>query len=87
MNSEYQIPHTDPHNKWPTIECWLGSFVIFRGSGSILLGNPICLRFFRGGGVQTPCPPMIRPCDIPFYANSSHPCYLIDIITEYAPGI
>ena len=25
------------------IECWLGSFVIFRGSGSVLLGNPINL--------------------------------------------
>ena len=23
------------------VECWLGSFVIFRGSGSILLENPI----------------------------------------------
>ena len=29
--------------QWPTIECWLGSFVIFRGYGSILLGNPIFL--------------------------------------------
>ena len=28
---------------WPTIECWLGSFVISRESGSILLGNPIFL--------------------------------------------
>ena len=36
--------------KWPTIECWFGSFVIFRGSGSILLGNPIFFVIFRGGG-------------------------------------
>ena len=28
---------------------------MFRGSGSILLGNPIFLWFFRG--VRTPCPP------------------------------
>ena len=34
---------------WPNIECWLGSFVIFRGSGPVLLRNPIFLWFFRGG--------------------------------------
>ena len=28
---------------WPNIECWLGGFVIFRGYGPILLGNPIFL--------------------------------------------
>ena len=41
----------------PTIECWLGSFVIFqgiRGSGPVLLRNSIFLWFFRG--VLTPCP-------------------------------
>ena len=27
----------------PIMECWLGSFVIFRGSESILLGNLIFL--------------------------------------------
>ena len=32
------------------IECWLGSFVIFRGSGPVLIGNPMNLWFFRGGG-------------------------------------
>ena len=26
---------------WPNIEYWLGSFVIFRGSGPVLLRNPI----------------------------------------------
>ena len=45
-------------DEWPTIKCWLGSFEIFRGSGSILLGNPIFLRFFMGGGgVRTHYPP------------------------------
>ena len=34
---------------WPNIECWLGSFVIFRGSGPVLLRNPIVLWFFSGG--------------------------------------
>ena len=43
--------------KWPTIECWFGSFVIFRGSGSILLGNPIFFVIFRGGGGGPPVPP------------------------------
>ena len=32
------------------IECWLGSFVILRGSGPTLLGNPIFYCFFMGGG-------------------------------------
>ena len=41
---------------WPVIECWLGSFMIFRGSGPVLLRNPIFVVSFRG--VQTPCPPL-----------------------------
>ena len=28
---------------WPNIECLIGSFVILRGSGPILLRNPIFL--------------------------------------------
>ena len=35
-----------------TLKCWLGSFVIFRGFGPVLLGNTslsIC-AFFGGGG-------------------------------------
>ena len=47
---------------WPTIECWLGSLVIFRGSRSILLGNSIFLWCFRGGGGPDPLSPLwIRP--------------------------
>ena len=46
---------------WPNIECWLGSFVIFRGSRPVLLRNPIFLWFFRV--VRTPGPPLwIRTC-------------------------
>ena len=41
----------------PLNACWLGSFVMFRGSGSILLGNPIFLWFFRGSGPPVPPPP------------------------------
>ena len=40
---------------WPNIGCWLGSFLIYRGSGPVLLSNPIDCAFSRGG-VQTPCP-------------------------------
>ena len=35
---------------WPNIECWLGSFVIFRGSGPVFLRNPIFFVIFSGGG-------------------------------------
>ena len=34
---------------WPNIECWIVSFFILRGSGPVLLRNPIFLYFFRGG--------------------------------------
>ena len=46
-------------SQWPTVECWLGSFVIFRGSGSILLGNPIFCDF--SGGPDPLSPLWIRP--------------------------
>ena len=41
-------PASETPLKWqfagmPIMECWLGRFVIFRGSRSILLGNPIFL--------------------------------------------
>ena len=60
---------------WPTVECWLGSFVIFRGSGSILLGLPIFLGLllgnpiFLGGfrGVRALCPP----------SGSAHVCFIL----------
>ena len=42
---------------WPNIECWLGSFGIFRGSGPILQRNPIFLWFFRGGEGRPPALP------------------------------
>ena len=40
-----------------TIECWLGSFVIFRGSGLIARKPYIFVIFQGGGGVRTHCPP------------------------------
>ena len=42
---------------WPNIECWIGSFVILRGSRPVFLRNQIFLEFSRGGRVWTPCPP------------------------------
>ena len=47
---------------WPDNECRLGSFVIFRGSRTVLQRNPIVLWFFQGA-IRTPCPhPLgIRP--------------------------
>ena len=36
---------------WPNTECWLGSFVIFMGSGQVLLKTQyFCDFFFLGGG-------------------------------------
>ena len=32
------------------IECWIGRFVILRGSGPVLLRNPIFRNFPGGGG-------------------------------------
>ena len=46
---------------WPNVECWLGSFENFRGSGPVLLRNSIFLWIFRGGGgggVRPPAPPL-----------------------------
>ena len=34
-------------------ECQIGSFVVLRGSGPVLLRNPIFLKFSRGGGSFT----------------------------------
>ena len=42
---------------WPKIESWLGSFTILRGSGPVLLKNPIFLRFSRGGPDPLSPPP------------------------------
>ena len=55
----------------PNIEYWLGSFVIFRRSGPVLLRNPICLWLFRGdwGPDSLPPPPLdprMVPGSIPF---------------------
>ena len=65
---------------WPNVECWLGNFENFRGSGPVLLRNSIFLWFFRWGwGVRTPCPPsgsahgtglclhLLRYTENPFY--------------------
>ena len=48
---------------WPPIECWLGSFVIFRGSRPVLL-KKLYFCDFSGGPNTPPAPPpplWIRP--------------------------
>ena len=32
---------------WPKLECWLGSFVIFRGSGQVFAKKPYIFVIFR----------------------------------------
>ena len=39
---------------WPNIECWIGSLVILRGSGPVLLRIPIFLYFPGGSGPPVP---------------------------------
>ena len=46
-------------NDGPTINAGLVALSFFRGSGSVLLRNPIFLWFFKG--VRTPCPPPPPP--------------------------
>ena len=44
---------------WPNIECWLGSFAIFKGIRTRIARKPYIFVIFQGGGrwVRTPCPP------------------------------
>ena len=44
---------------WPNVECWLGSFENFRGSGPVLQRNYIFLWFFRWGGGGGSGPPVL----------------------------
>ena len=60
---------------WPNIECWLGSFVIFKGSGPVLLRNTIFLWFNRG--IWTPVPPLDPPMGPYAYIGLS---YIINVI-------
>ena len=58
-------PPAKGHLNGVSLACrwWLDSFVIFRGSGPVLLKKTYILWFFMGGGVRTLCPPFwIRPC-------------------------
>ena len=65
---------------WPNVECWLGSFENFKGSGSVLLRNSIFLWFFRGGGGSGPPVPPLDPRMGPdnvytFWDKTEHPFY------------
>ena len=52
--------------RWHANDSRLGSFWFFRGSGPVLLRNPIFLWFFRRGGRGSQDPPP---------SGSSHDCY------------
>ena len=62
LKMDHHWPISETPLKWcfaGAVECWLGSFVIFRGSESILLGNPIFCDF--SGGYGPPVPLWIHP--------------------------
>ena len=64
----------------PNMECWLGSFVILRGTGLICL-ETLFMVIFQGGGVRTPPPLWNSPmwC-LPFMAlHENSPLSLIGI--------
>ena len=45
--------------RWFNIECWLGSFVIFQGTGNSIAKKTYIFVIFQGGGgggVRTTCP-------------------------------
>ena len=47
---------------WPSIESWLGSFVVFKWIRTSIAKKPYIFVIFQGG-VRTPCPPLwIRTC-------------------------
>ena len=55
LKAGHHRPTSETPFKWPIIECWLGSFVIFQGIlTSIAKKHYIFCDF--SGRVQTPCP-------------------------------
>ena len=53
---------------WPNVECWLGSFENFRGSGPVLIRNSIFLWFFApSGSANGQCIHLLRYTEYPFY--------------------
>ena len=59
---------------WATIECWLGSFVIFQRVRTSIAKKPyIFVIFHGGGGVRTPCPPSGSAHEMPHNA-AFHQC-------------
>ena len=45
---------------WHSIECWLGSCVIFQGVHTIIAKKPYIFVIFQGRGVRTPMSPLPR---------------------------
>ena len=59
---------------WPNIECWLGWFTIFSGSGAVLLRNLILLWFFKGSGSAVT------------HSGSAHACQLVPYAKYWLNG-
>ena len=54
--------------RWPNNECWLGSFVIFQGIGTIIAKKTYIFVIFQGGGgggLDTLSPPLDPPILFP----------------------
>ena len=48
-------------HRWPNIECWLGSLVIFQGIQTSIARKPYIFVVFQGGS-GPPVPPLERIC-------------------------
>ena len=48
--------------RWPNIECWLGSLVIFQGIRTSITKKSYIFVIFRGGGGPDPLSPPLRIC-------------------------
>ena len=44
--------------RWPNIECWLGSFVTFKGTRTNIAKKPFGFVKYQGRGFRIPCSPM-----------------------------
>ena len=51
------------------IECWVGSFVILRGAGPVLLRTLYFCGFL--GGIRTPCPPLDPHMDSSYSSDTT----------------
>ena len=69
----------------PTLNTGLVAWRFFRGSGPVLVSNPIFLWFFRGGGSDslppTPPPPLDSPM-IEEFAGHTHYFFNVQVLSQ-----